>query len=311
MDLYEILKINKNVSQREIKQAYYKLAKEYHPDKNKNVDKKYFEQISYAYNILYDTKSRHKYNQINNKSKFEELLNKFFDNNLKIEELNHFGIKLSNDDFSYLSQNYQQLFEFFNFNDIYELFNFNKIKKRNFNDITESENDYYEDTLAEHFDSLPLYFLKHHTTNIRISLNISLQNLINQDEKKIKIKRKINNEFVETKFSFKINSQYIVFIGGGDLENGDIGNLVINLKLPKEYSWLNNTIYLNKNINIYELIYGVTYNFNNKEIFWNPSKDGLLIPLNFNFNKKFYIKLNLDFIYNEANKIILQNLSFN
>ena len=78
-----------------------------------------------------------------------------------------FENRFSNDDFSYLSQNYQQLFEFFNFNDIYELFNFNKIKKRNFNDITESENDYYEDTLAEHFDSLPLYFLKHHTTNIR------------------------------------------------------------------------------------------------------------------------------------------------
>ena len=62
MDLYEILKINKNASQREIKQAYYKLAKEYHPDKNKNIDKKYFEQISYAYNILYDTNySNHLY----------------------------------------------------------------------------------------------------------------------------------------------------------------------------------------------------------------------------------------------------------
>ena len=38
MDLYEILKINNNATTEEIKKAYYKLAKMYHPDKCKEED---------------------------------------------------------------------------------------------------------------------------------------------------------------------------------------------------------------------------------------------------------------------------------
>ena len=34
MDPYDILKIHRSASEKEIKNAYYKLAKEYHPDKN-------------------------------------------------------------------------------------------------------------------------------------------------------------------------------------------------------------------------------------------------------------------------------------
>jgi molecular chaperone DnaJ len=34
MDLYKILKVNPSASQAEIKQAYYEMAKLYHPDSN-------------------------------------------------------------------------------------------------------------------------------------------------------------------------------------------------------------------------------------------------------------------------------------
>ena len=59
MDLYEILKINNNATTEEIKKAYYKLAKVYHPDKCKEEDAdEKFKKINYAYNILINDDSR-------------------------------------------------------------------------------------------------------------------------------------------------------------------------------------------------------------------------------------------------------------
>ena len=51
---YRILGINKNATEKEIKEAYHKLAMQYHPDKNsgdKNALKK-FQEISCAYEYL-------------------------------------------------------------------------------------------------------------------------------------------------------------------------------------------------------------------------------------------------------------------
>ena len=51
---YKILGINRNASEKEVKEAYHKLAKKYHPDKNKD-DKnamKKFQEISSAYEYL-------------------------------------------------------------------------------------------------------------------------------------------------------------------------------------------------------------------------------------------------------------------
>lgn len=62
-DLYNILGINKSASEAEIKSAYRKLARKYHPDVNKDSkeasDK--FKEISGAYEILSDAEKRKKY----------------------------------------------------------------------------------------------------------------------------------------------------------------------------------------------------------------------------------------------------------
>lgn len=82
---YEILEVNEQATQQEIKKAYFKLAKKYHPDVNKSHDaEENFKKILEAYQVLYDNDSRKKYdnslkNQNNNFANYTEFNNNFFD----------------------------------------------------------------------------------------------------------------------------------------------------------------------------------------------------------------------------------------
>lgn len=65
IDYYKILGLNKNASSDDIKKAYRKLARKYHPDLNPNNDtaKKQFQQINEANEVLSDPEKRKKYDQ--------------------------------------------------------------------------------------------------------------------------------------------------------------------------------------------------------------------------------------------------------
>lgn len=61
-DFYKRLGVNKNASNEEIKKAYRKLAKIYHPDKNKDPQaEKNFQKIAEAYQTLSDPEKRRRY----------------------------------------------------------------------------------------------------------------------------------------------------------------------------------------------------------------------------------------------------------
>lgn len=61
-DLYAILGIDKNATDDEIKKAYRKMAKKYHPDINKTKEaEERFKQINDAYSILSDPKKKQNY----------------------------------------------------------------------------------------------------------------------------------------------------------------------------------------------------------------------------------------------------------
>ena len=65
IDYYQVLGVDKNASQEEIKKAYRKLARKHHPDINPN-DKeaeKKFQQINEANEVLSDADKRKKYDQ--------------------------------------------------------------------------------------------------------------------------------------------------------------------------------------------------------------------------------------------------------
>jgi molecular chaperone DnaJ len=71
-DYYQTLGVSEGASAEEIKKAYRKLAKQYHPDANQNDPKaaERFKEVGEAYAVLHDTEKRKQYDQMRKMSSF-------------------------------------------------------------------------------------------------------------------------------------------------------------------------------------------------------------------------------------------------
>lgn len=64
-DYYKVMGVERDASQDEVKQAYRKLARKYHPDVNKDADSEArFKELGEAYAVLKDTEKRAAYDQL-------------------------------------------------------------------------------------------------------------------------------------------------------------------------------------------------------------------------------------------------------
>jgi curved DNA-binding protein CbpA len=81
-DHYKTLDILKNANNKEIKIAYRRLARKYHPDRNSNVSDEIMKNINIAFEVLSDPEKRKQYDETNFKKNIE-------DNDNQINKYNH------------------------------------------------------------------------------------------------------------------------------------------------------------------------------------------------------------------------------
>lgn len=320
MNLYEILELEESASLEDIKRNYKHLAKKYHPDRNKDPEAvKKFHQISSAYEILSDDKSRKEYLMFNanNKNLFNDFLKNIFDNSLNVENLDRFGIKINKKNYEYLKENLYDVINSLDFNEIINFFKSGEFpKKKDFdlnNACSDTDITSWDTDDALYLSRLPMELQKHNPQTLNITLDITLSELINQQNKSITIKRKIDDKFINTDFNFYYKEQYIVFSGGGDCNSDTLGDLIIKINLPENFDWQDNLIIYHQYITLYEYVYGtdISFKIGNKNIEylnWIPSREGNIIFIDSINNNtfKFAIKLTLKFEDNDIKKKVLK-----
>lgn len=313
MDLYKILEIKPTASEIEIKKAYLRLVKQYHPDRNKSPNASdHFQKIQSAYEILINSTTRQEYQKMNPSAQFSfvEILEKIIKENININELKKFGINLGKNDFDYIQQNFENFIRALNVGELLSFFTKGIVPKKDISNTincSESDVEIYEETCAEYYYQLPIYYQKINKLDIKLDLTIKIGDIAN-NKRKIKIKRNLEDEVITSTFVINLSKPYIIFIGGGDMDNGDYGNLIVKLNLSNNLLWDENIILIEQSMTLYELIYGLDIKLDigeNKNINiqnWVPSRDGYFIDISnyniitqFRTDKTLGIKLFLDY----------------
>ena len=220
MDLYSILEVKENSTLNDIKKAYKKLALKYHPDKTKDKSTSKFIEISNAYNILSDENKRKEYNNILKKSNknYDNKYNEKHSDNI-LEDMLYNLKNLINDEY------YQKILLIFGDKIINIML----------------------DNQSLSFNSL---IFNHKFLDIDITVNYTLEEVINLKEKIITYNRKTRDTFTESIFPIDYYQNYsnegeeILF--GNNSVKGDI-NISISITnktyYQNTYEILNTDLY--------------------------------------------------------------------
>mgnify|MGYP000318080998 FL=1 len=237
MNLYDVLELNQNANEIEIKKAYHRLVKKYHPDKNNTINTtEKFLKIQSAYEILINESTRNKYGtmQENEKSSFNDFLDKIINNNIDLKDFLNYCNHLTNKDIEDIHDNFYHFIKNFTTEDILNLVKDYIIPKDYINNSfleTDSDVDIFADEFAKYYYILPINIQKYNELDIKIELNINLSDIIKYNKRKIKIKRNINNNSTFSTFIFNLNYPYIVFINLGDINNDNYGKWRVKIIL--------------------------------------------------------------------------------
>tara|TARA_B110000879_G_scaffold203933_1_gene282140 strand:- start:695 stop:1615 length:921 start_codon:yes stop_codon:yes gene_type:complete len=305
MKLYGILGLNHTATEKEIKKSYYKLAKQYHPDKNNGKKMDEFQQINYAYTILINPKTREEYLKLNNQQEddFIKFLMKITMDNITSDDLSNLNIKIKElVDITINNLNLSDFLKNLDFIQLFDIFNNKKIKSSDI--ITETEED--DETNILYYYNLPPKYIDYNINNIELDFTINISNILHKDTKKIKIIRSINKKEIKENFTFELKTPFIIFPNKGD---NNTGHLIIKLNLKENIDWYQDMIIINYPITIHQFLYGLDVNVNifendfsyNK---WIPNRDGVIIFIkNYNISIRFII----DYTHNREKEKILLN----
>jgi DnaJ family protein B protein 4 len=273
-NLYDILNINKNATEDEIKKIYKKLALKYHPDRNNNSkeSEEKFNEISNAYNILSNPSKRKQYDLTGNigdnifsesdafnifSNIFEGSFANFTDNIKSSSTTSSFmfssGFAADSDDF---------LSSFLNTENI--IGKIGKISK-NLNDMKNIKKENFE---KEDKDKNAFENEDNKDRNLYYTLNISLEQVYLRKVKKLSIDRIRfkNSKYITEKHIINIPLYYIdqeiTFKGEGDEYNGHFYDIFITLNCkPDIFKYnQNHDLIIDKNISISDLYSDINFN---------------------------------------------------
>lgn len=292
-NLYDILEINVNASQEEIKFAYRKLATKFHPDNNKNenndIINERFIDIKNAYDILSDEQKRKKYDDLNNpeKDEFYDDLKDFVKKNVMSDidkyinfffgEDNTFKIMLKRMDIGGICNQIMNKASCMSSNELTDILGipdrYNSFLKNQENSevqlnesINESINEFNNESDQNKdeniiYDTLNSNLLKNdiknktddNNLNISGTLYTTLYDKYNNKYRKIKIKRKTKNDILL--FVPLRMSQYVVE-GEGEYDNINKinGNIILGINLMDDENVYHLGVHVYNN-DIYKHVY--------------------------------------------------------
>jgi DnaJ-class molecular chaperone len=260
-NLYNILEINKNASQDEIKKAYRKLVIKHHPDNDKNVDRisitDKFIDIKNAYDILSDNNKKHIYDEMNSpeKDEFYDNLKEFVKNNVISDVDKYIKIFFGED------KNLKKMIKSFDIGGIYKhiICNVSNMSSSEITDVLGLN------TQPHSFDNIKTDIKEDILLDINIygTLYTSLSDKYNDKYRKIKIKRKTKDDillFVPLRLS-----EYVVE-GEGEkgINKDNDGDIILKIDLMDDSTQmlespiylLGDDIYQYINISLYQYLYG-------------------------------------------------------